>query len=565
MSRPPRSATTNDRSTRSVSNPSTATALDRPAGADRLRRLAGTTAGEHGQPGQEPLLGFVEQVVGPVDRGPQRLLAFHRPAPPPASRSNRRSNADGQLRRAHRRHPRRGQLDRQGHPVETTTHLPHRRPVRRTEHEIGVGRAGTLHEQLHRFRRADRRQIRIRRSAPPSAGTANIRSPSRARPSRLVASTTTRGQVLTDLLDQVGDRVQHVLTVVDHQQQLLRLEELRQCLRHALARPGAHPEHRGERIDHVVGIAHRRQLDQPRTFTEPGQHLRRDLQRQTGLADPTHPRQRHHPRLAQRGHRAVDLTLPADERTRLQRQVPRERIDRRQRRELRPNPGAHTWNTRSARDRSRSRCSPRSTSVDALGQHVARQDRRSPASTRPARRARRPSAAPHDSTTNRSSHHHAATPLPVCRPIRTRNGSGNGHTSPSSARCAATAATTPASAVPNAAMEPVARGLDHIAAVGLDRLAQQLVVTGQRVAHRVGMLLPQARRTLDVGEQERDRPRRQLRQPDPLHRPSPSGKSTTQRRHAAPASDQRGSGQGTKTGIDAQPRTVDVWACFMLS
>ena len=31
----------------------------------------------------------------------------------------------------------------------------------------------------------------------------------------------------------------------------------------------------------------------------------------------------------------------------------------------------------------------------------------------------------------------------MCRPIRTRNGSGNGHTSASSARCAATAATPP--------------------------------------------------------------------------------------------------------------------------
>ena len=58
---------------------------------------------------------------------------------------------------------------------------------------------------------------------------------------------------------------------------------------------------------------------------------------------------------------------------------------------------------------------------------------------------------------------------PVCKPIRTRNGSGNDHTSPSSARCAATAATTPASAVRERGVEPVTRGLDHIAAVSLYR------------------------------------------------------------------------------------------------
>ena len=59
------------------------TALDRPTGTDRLRRLAGATSGEHRQPGQQPLLGLVEQVVGPVDGGPQRLLTLHRPAPAP--------------------------------------------------------------------------------------------------------------------------------------------------------------------------------------------------------------------------------------------------------------------------------------------------------------------------------------------------------------------------------------------------------------------------------------------------------------------------------------------------
>ena len=107
------------------------------------------------------------------------------------------------------------------------------------------------------------------------------------------------------------------------------------------------------------------------------QHLRRDLQRQAGLADPTHARQRHHPRLAQRGDRPVDLTLAADERTHLQRQVPRERIHRRQRRELRPpTPGAHTWNTRSARDKITQSVLTQIDEVHALGQHVTREIRR---------------------------------------------------------------------------------------------------------------------------------------------------------------------------------------------
>ena len=82
-------------------------------------------------------------------------------------------------------------------------------------------------------------------------------------------------------------------------------------------------------------------------------------------------------------------------------------------------------------------------------------------------------------------------------------------TSPRTARaCAATAAPTPSWAVRNVGQHAVAGALHHLPAVTLDRVAHQLVVMGQRVAHRVGMLLPQARRTLQIGEQEGHRLRR---------------------------------------------------------
>ena len=55
-------------------------------------------------------------------------------------------------------------------------------------------------------------------------------------------------------------------------------------------------------------------------------------------------------------------------------------------------------------------------------------------------------------------------------------------------------------------VEPVARGLDHIPAVRLDRPAHDLVVTRQHLVHHLGMVLPQPRRTLHVSEQEGDRP-----------------------------------------------------------
>ncbi len=44
----------------------------------------------------------------------------------------------------------------------------------------------------------------------------------------------------------------------------------------------------------------------------------------------------------------------------------------------------------------------------------------------------------------------------------------------------------------------------------VDRVAQDLVVTRERGLHRLGVLLPETRRALEVGEQERDRAGRQL-------------------------------------------------------
>ena len=55
---------------------------------------------------------------------------------------------------------------------------------------------------------------------------------------------------------------------------------------------------------------------------------------------------------------------------------------------------------------------------------------------------------------------------------------------------------------------PVTGVLEQPTAMGLDRRPQHLVVRGQRRPHRLGIGLPPARRTLDVGEQERHRPRR---------------------------------------------------------
>ncbi len=107
----------------------------------------------------------------------------------------------------------------------------------------------------------------------------------------------------------------------------------------------------------------------------------------------------------------------------------------------------------------------------------------------------------------------------VWSPIRTRSGAGRGPRlraqrglgrRPRRRRRRARSA--------NAAWNPSPVVFTTCAAVRLDRGAHDLVVARQRRPHRLGMLLPQARRTLEVGEQERHRPRRQHRQSAPSSR-----------------------------------------------
>jgi hypothetical protein len=136
--------------------------IDALPAADRLGGLQGAAAREHRQPAQQSLLGLGEQLEGPVDRGPQRLVTCHRA--PPATREHRETpvQAAGQLGRGHRGHPRRRQLDRQRHPIQALDHCGDRRRVLGGHLEPGLDRGRAFGEQAHRRRVGDRLQIGIR-------------------------------------------------------------------------------------------------------------------------------------------------------------------------------------------------------------------------------------------------------------------------------------------------------------------------------------------------------------------------------------------------------------------
>ncbi len=98
-------------------------------------------------------------------------------------------------------------------------------------------------------------------------------------------------------------------------------------------------------------------------------------------------------------------------------------------------------------------------------------------------------------------------------------------------------------------MHAVARRLDHVPTVRLDGAAQDGIVAGQRPLHRLGMLLPEARRALEIGEQERHRPCREL-----AHERSPScpGASTPGHRPQRRAIGSADGGRSFEVALDAR-------------
>ena len=279
-------------------------------------------AGEHRQPTQQSLFGPGEQVEGPVDRGTQRLVPFHRAAPAAGQRREPPVQPPGQLGRGHRRQPRRGQLDRQRYPVQPPGHRGDRRRILRGNREAGLDRGRAVGEQPHRLGVDDRVQV--------GADTGQHQRRDQNQPLPLDPQALPAGrqdhQPAARPLQHPGQRRrsgQQMFTVIEHQQQLLVAQELHQRLAGGLPGRGTHREHRSDRIIQADRIADRGQLAQPRASGKSRLHLLGDLHREAGLAHPAHTGQRHHPRLAQRSHGPLQLPGPADERTHRQRQIPR--------------------------------------------------------------------------------------------------------------------------------------------------------------------------------------------------------------------------------------------------
>ena len=176
----------------------------------------------------------------------------------------------------------------------------------------------------------------------------------------------------------------------------------------------------------------------------------------------------------------------------------------------------HVHQRLEALNRSRSRCSPRSTSSTRWAADLPPARPWIPRS-RAGRRARLPSTEHNDSGCGFRTGPPTNSAFAGVHPHACTERAGMPHGSEVNPRCASTAAAT---ARPPRTRRPSRRPLTrHHAPVPTDRVLEDDVMAGHRRRHRLPTLLPQARRTLEVGEQERHRPGRKRRR----HRPSMDG------------------------------------------
>jgi hypothetical protein len=189
--------------------------------ADRLRRLDRPAAGEHRQPGEQPPLGGVEQVVAPGDGAAEGPLAL-REGPGPGGEDREALLQPGQhLLGRQDLGPGGRQLDRQRQAVEPDGDLRHGRGVLGGEAEPGPHRLRPLDEQPHGLGPAEGLEV----GEPLRVGQVQRRhqvlllTAQRQRHAGGDQDLQRRRRAEEVLDHRPGLR--HLLEVVDHQQQLL--------------------------------------------------------------------------------------------------------------------------------------------------------------------------------------------------------------------------------------------------------------------------------------------------------------------------------------------------------
>ena len=258
--------------------------------ADSRRGLQRPAPGEDGEAAEERLLRRREQVVRPGDRVLDRLVAGRGIAR--SGRQHLQALTQQRQHRGRREHGRscRGQLDRQGEPVQPPAHLCHRPGVLRGEAEARIDGLRPLHEEGRGGRRAD--------DIGGCSGLGHLQGEDRQ---ELLATHVERGAAGGQDLQrgtlgqqrghQLPDRGQQVLAVVEQQQELRRAQVGDDGVGDRLIDAGRDAQRGRDGRAHEARIGERREIDKDHAIGKLRGHVAGDGQGQPRLPDAAGTRQ----------------------------------------------------------------------------------------------------------------------------------------------------------------------------------------------------------------------------------------------------------------------------------
>ncbi len=473
------------------------------AGGDRLRGFERKVARKNRKPPEQHSLWLGQQFVAPVDQRAQRLLPRERRAVAARQQPETVVQAGGNGLDADRAHARGGELDRQRDAIQPVADLRDVRGVvlgqvkRRLrgdraldEKPCGV-RLGDFRKRGFALRIGnDERRQRIRRLAanvqPLAAGRENLYARQRLQQFRC----------------EFRAGVDQMLAVVEDEQQPAVGAMPDQRLRRGTARFLLDPQRGGDRLRHQFRICKRRQFDQPHAVGEIIERVGCDLERQAGLAEAAGADDGDEPCSAQQFPDLAQLTLAADERRDLLRQVVRYRFERAQRRKMRAQRRMnHLVDPLRAREVAQAcgtkvaqRYAGRQSRFDQIGDRLRQQHLSAIGGAHDARGTVDGAAEEVVVAALDDAGVQAATDLQrdgvfglrLAERLLQRDG-GADRIEGIAERC----------------VESIAGRLDDEPAPRLDSTPRERVMAGEGGPHALGLLFPQARAALDVGEQER--------------------------------------------------------------
>jgi hypothetical protein len=290
--------------------------------ADRLDRLQGAAAGEHRQPREQALLGGVEQIVAPVERGPEGLLAGGQvPCAPDKQLQTALESANHRLG-GQQLDPGGRQLDGQRQPVQSGADVGHCRCIRRGDDKVRLGCCGALGEQRDSVAARQWGDVVLllpRDVQGLSAGHDHLQP----------------GTGDQQAGDERRGRDQ-VLEVVQQEQQLAVLELLSQALLQRLPAGLPDPECPGDGRPDQERVTDWGQRDEERAVAELVHQRVGGLEGEAGLARTPRAGERQQPRrlLPEQPSDLDQLPLPPDQHGQLGRQVGRPMIQTAHRREV---------------------------------------------------------------------------------------------------------------------------------------------------------------------------------------------------------------------------------------